>query len=249
MRVISMIPARLQASRFPEKLLHDLCGRPVIVRTYEAVLATGLFHEVVVVTDSERIEQAIKDCGGTVYRSLEEHPTGSDRMAEAARSIQADVIVNVQGDEPFINASNLSALIDVFREDPHHLTDLASLRTPLTDPDDIMNPNVVKVICDQQGYALYFSRAPIPYLRDENSNTGHFRHLGVYAFRRQALLDFRELPIAQLEAAEKIEALRFLEYGRKIKIIETQSSGVGIDTPEDLERARALWIQTTRESR
>lgn len=248
MRVISMIPARLQASRFPRKLLKDLGGQPVIARTYQAVEGTGLFDQVVVVTDSDEIEAAIREQGGEVFRSREEHPTGSDRMAEAAAHYQADVIVNVQGDEPFINTDNLSALVDVFRTDPEGRIDLASLRTRLTEASEIRNPNVVKVICDQEGHALYFSRAPIPFPRDTEAGASYYRHIGVYAFRRQALLDFRKLDIAPLEAAEKIEAIRFLEYGRKIKMIETSSSGVGIDTPEDLERAQELWKQTTQAS-
>jgi 3-deoxy-manno-octulosonate cytidylyltransferase (CMP-KDO synthetase) len=249
MRIISMIPARLQASRFPRKLLEDLGGLPVIGRTFEAVRVTGLFDQVVVVTDSDEIEEVIRELGGAVYRSQAEHPTGSDRMAEAAESFDADLIVNVQGDEPFINTENLKSLIEVFRKDLTERIDLASLRTPVEDPAEINNPNVVKVICDTEGRALYFSRAPIPYPRDEGAAKTYYRHLGVYAFRRQALLDFRKLEIGPLEAAEKIEAIRFLEYGKSIQMIDTLSSGVGIDSPEDLEKARALWNKTIQESK
>ena len=236
-----MIPARYAASRFPGKLMKDLGGKPVIVRTYEAARDTGLFDEVIVVTDSEIIAEAVQGEGGRVVMSREVHETGSDRLAEAVVDMDADIVVNVQGDEPFTEKESLEKLIRVFHEDPEKEIDLASLMTEITDPEDIANPNTVKVITDKEGFALYFSRAPIPYQRAEEPRAVYFKHKGVYAFRKRALLDFRRLPMLQLEAVEKIEAIRFLEYGKKIKMVQTRISGIEIDTPEDLERAKAAW--------
>ena len=236
-----MIPARYAASRFPGKLMKDLGGKPVIVRTYEAARGTGLFDEVIVVTDSEIIAEAVQGEGGKVVMSQQVHETGSDRLAEAVVDMDADIVVNVQGDEPFTEGESLEKLIRVFHEDPEKVIDLASLMTEITDPEDIANPNTVKVITDKEGFALYFSRAPIPYQRAEEPRAVYFKHKGVYAFRKRALLDFRRLPMLQLEAVEKIEAIRFLEYGKKIKMVQTRISGIEIDTPEDLERAKAAW--------
>ncbi|MEO0901941.1 MAG: 3-deoxy-manno-octulosonate cytidylyltransferase [Bacteroidota bacterium] len=236
-----MIPARYQASRFPAKLMHDLAGKPVIVRTYEAALATQLFDEVYVVTDSDIIDEAITKAGGKVIRSKQQHESGSDRIAEAVQDMQVDVVVNVQGDEPFIDKESLAKVIQVFHEDPTKEIDLASIMTPISEWEEISNPNVVKVIADNANFALYFSRSPIPYPRDENVDAIYYKHKGIYAFRKRALLDFQKLPMLSLEAKEKIEAIRFLEYGKKIKMVETDVSGIGIDTPEDLEKARKVW--------
>jgi 3-deoxy-manno-octulosonate cytidylyltransferase (CMP-KDO synthetase) len=236
-----MIPARYGASRFPGKLMKDLGGKPVIVRTYEAALATGLFDDVVVVTDSSEIQHAIQAEGGSVIMSLQAHETGSDRIAEAVQDLEVDIVVNVQGDEPFTERDSLAKLLEVFQDDPEKKIDLASLMTRISDPEEIQNPNTVKVITDSRGFALYFSRAPIPYQRAETPIAAYYKHKGVYAFRKQALLDFQRLSIQPLEAVEKIEAIRYLEYGKKIKMVETEVSGIEIDTPEDLERAKAAW--------
>jgi 3-deoxy-manno-octulosonate cytidylyltransferase (CMP-KDO synthetase) len=237
-----MIPARYAASRFPGKLMQDLAGKPVIVRTYEAAVGTGLFDAVYVVTDSEIIKEAIVSVGGEVIMSRETHETGSDRIAEAVADLDVEIVLNVQGDEPFTEGESLGKLLNVFREDAEREIDLASLMTEITDPHSINDPNTVKVITDSRGFALYFSRAPIPYHRAEDIHVRYFKHKGVYAFRKQALMDFRRLPIQPLEAAEKIEAIRYLEYGKRIKMVETGITGIEIDTPEDLERAKAAWI-------
>ena len=241
MNIISMIPARYQASRFPAKLMQDLGGKPVILRTYEAAVGTKLFHKVYVVTDSPAIHDLIKANGGQVIMSKEEHQSGSDRIAEAVTDLEVDVVVNVQGDEPFIDRESLTKVIQVFHEDVNQEIDLASLMTPITDWDEISNPNTVKVIVDNNNFALYFSRSPIPYPRNKELDTPYFKHKGIYAFRKRALMDFKKLPMLTLEATEKIEAIRFLEYGKKIKMVETNVTGVEIDTPEDLERARKEW--------
>ncbi|WP_034058368.1 3-deoxy-manno-octulosonate cytidylyltransferase [Lacinutrix jangbogonensis] len=241
MKIIAMIPARYSASRFPGKLMQDLGGKPVITRTYEATVATDLFDDVVVVTDSDIIYKEIKSIGGKVVKSIKEHECGSDRIAEAVEFMDVDIVVNVQGDEPFTEVDSLKKLIKVFKEDAKNEVDLASLMVHIEDVDEIKNPNTVKVIVDQKDFALYFSRSPIPFPRDNEVATKYYKHKGVYAFRKQAILDFYRLPMLMLEASEKIECIRYLEYGKRIKMVETNVQGVEIDTPEDLERAKKLW--------
>lgn len=244
MKIIAMIPARYGASRFPGKLVADLGGKPVIVRTYEAAVNTGLFDEVCVVTDSDIIEGEINKHGGKVIRSRKEHECGTDRIAEAAEHSDADIILNIQGDEPFVNKEALVKLLAVFTGDDAASIDLASLMQVMTHEADIADPNFVKVITDINNFALYFSRSPIPYIRDENTGAKYFEHIGIYAFRRQALMDFYQLPMTPLEATEKIECNRFLEYGKKIKMVESKYMGVEIDTPEDLIRAEKFLHNT-----
>ncbi|WP_458626917.1 3-deoxy-manno-octulosonate cytidylyltransferase [Winogradskyella sp. PC D3.3] len=241
MKIISMIPARYSASRFPGKLMQNLAGKSVILRTYEATVATQLFSEVYVVTDSDIIFNEIVNNGGKAMMSLKEHESGSDRIAEAVANIDCDIVINVQGDEPFTEGESLAKVIDVFKDDKDKEIDLASLMVEIEDLEEINNPNTVKVIVDQQNFALYFSRSPIPFPRDKNVGARYFKHKGVYAFRKQALLDFTVLPMQFLEASEKIECIRYLEYGKRIKMVETKIQGVEIDTPEDLEKAKRLW--------
>jgi 3-deoxy-manno-octulosonate cytidylyltransferase (CMP-KDO synthetase) len=241
MKIIAMIPARYSASRFPGKLMQDLEGKAVITRTYEATVATKLFDDVVVVTDSAIIFKEIESIGGKVVMSIKEHECGSDRIAEAVEFMDVDIVVNVQGDEPFTEVDSLRKLIKVFKEDDKKEVDLASLMVHITDLEEINNPNTVKVIVDQKDFALYFSRSPIPFPRDKDVATKYYKHKGVYAFRKEALLDFYRLPMLVLEASEKIECIRYLEYGKRIKMVETNVQGVEIDTPEDLERAKKLW--------
>jgi len=235
-----MIPARYAASRFPGKLMQDLGGKSVILTTYQATVNTGLFDDVFVVTDSDIIYQEIVSNGGKAIMSIEEHDCGSDRIAEAVADLDIDIVVNVQGDEPFTERTALEKVLNVFKDDPTKKIDLASIMSPISDIDEINNPNTVKVIVDQNNFALYFSRSPIPFPRDKNVGAMYYKHKGVYAFRKQAILDFHNSPMLTLEAAEKIEAIRYLEYGKKIKMVESDVVGVEIDTPEDLERARAL---------
>lgn len=237
MKIIAMIPARYQASRFPGKLMKDLGGKPVILRTYEAAVNTNLFSEVYVVTDSDIIYKTISNSGGNAIMSKKEHECGSDRIAEAVENIDVDIVVNVQGDEPFIDELSLSKLIEVFKNDIKKEVDLASLKVQITNKEDIENPNNVKVITDVNNMAIYFSRSVIPFHRDSSIDVKYYKHKGVYAFRKQALLDFYNTPITPLEAAEKIEAIRYQEIGKKIKMVETSVEAVGIDTPEDLEKA------------
>ncbi|MDY3351769.1 3-deoxy-manno-octulosonate cytidylyltransferase [Riemerella anatipestifer] len=238
-RIIAIIPARYQASRFPGKLMEVLGEKTVISTTYQNVVETGLFDEVFVATDSEVIFNEIKENGGRVVMTGE-HETGSDRIAEAVKDIECDIVVNVQGDEPFLKKEPLKQLISVFDEDKNKSISLASLKIKLEQWDDIENPNNVKVITDNNDFALYFSRSVIPFPREKTDDLQYFKHIGVYAFRREALLEFSSLPMKPLEIAEKIECIRYLEYGMKIKMIETDFVGVGIDVPEDLEKAKQL---------
>ncbi|MBK0368531.1 3-deoxy-manno-octulosonate cytidylyltransferase [Flavobacterium agrisoli] len=240
MKIIAVIPARYASTRFPAKLLQDLGGKSVILRTYEATLNTQLFDDVFVVTDSDLIFKEITTNGGKAIMSIKEHESGSDRIAEAVANMDVDVVINVQGDEPFTAAEPLKELISVFKTDADKKVDLASLMREITNSDQINNPNNVKVVVDQSQFALYFSRSVIPYPREQNVGVRYFQHIGIYAFRKQALLDFYNLPMKSLEASEKLEQLRYLEFGKRIKMVETAHVGIGIDTPEDLERARLL---------
>jgi len=240
MKIIAVIPARYASTRFPAKLMQDLGGQTVITRTYQAALNTGLFDDVFVVTDSDLIYNEIVGNGGKAIMSIKEHESGSDRIAEAIENLNVDIVVNVQGDEPFINIEPLAAVLEVFKNDVSHEIDLASVMMHVTNWEEIENPNNVKVIVDQKSFALYFSRSVIPYPRDKEAGVKYYRHIGIYAFRKHALLDFYKLPMQTLEATEKLEQLRYLEYGKKIKMVQTTHAGIGIDTPEDLEKARKI---------
>jgi len=238
MKIIAAIPARYDARRFPGKLLADLCGKPVIQHTYEKVHQSGLFDRVIIVTDSDEIDSVVTGFGGDVIRSQKEHDCGSDRIAEAVLDLDTDIVINVQGDEPFIRPEGLSSLIEIFKSDQNQDIDLASLMIPIT--EEINNPNVVKVITDLSNRALYFSRSAIPHHRNQENHATVYKHVGVYAFRKNALIDFYHHDVTPLEKAEKIEAIRYLEMGKTIQMVETQFEGVGIDTAEDLERAKKL---------
>ncbi len=240
MKVIAVIPARYASTRFPAKLMQDLGGKTVILRTYEAAMGTHLFDDVFVVTDSDLIFNEIVSHGGNAIMSVKEHESGSDRIAEAIANLEVDIVVNVQGDEPFIDKEPLEKVIEVFKNDTENKVDLASLMREITNEDDIQNPNNVKVVVDQNDFALYFSRSVIPYAREKNVGVRYFQHIGIYAFRKQALLDFYSFPMKALEASEKLEQLRYLEFGKRIKMVETTHVGIGIDTVEDLEKARLL---------
>ncbi len=240
MKIIAVIPARYASTRFAAKLMQDLGGKTVILRTYQAAVDTNLFDDVFVVTDSELIFNEIISNNGKVIMSIKNHESGSDRIAEAVENMDCDIVINVQGDEPFIDKESLEILIENFENDLDKTIDLASLMREIKDENEINNPNNVKVVTDQNGFALYFSRSVIPYPRENEVGVRFMQHIGIYAFRKQALLDFYHLPMKTLEASEKLEQLRYLEYGKRIKMIETQHIGIGIDTFEDLEKARAM---------
>ncbi len=234
MKIAAMIPARYAATRFPGKLMQLLGGKTVIRYTYEATAATGLFDEVLVVTDSDIIFTEITAAGGTAIMSRNEHESGSDRIAEAAADMEMDIIVNVQGDTPFVKREPLQKLIQQF-DDP--AVQVASMMQEMKNPEDIVNPNKVKVVVDNKMNSLFFSRSVIPYTREAKHAAVYYEHIGVYAYRRQVLLNFTQWPVTPLESAEKIECLRYLENGIQLRMAEVDYMGIGIDTPEDLEQA------------
>jgi len=232
-----MIPARYAASRFPAKLMQALGDKTVIRHTYDNTVATKLFDEVIVVTDSDIIYNEIINNGGKAKMSIRTHESGSDRIAEAVADMDIDIVVNVQGDEPFVQKEPLEKLLEVFADEK---VAVASLMQELKEEAFISDPNYVKVAVDKNMNALLFSRSPIPYHREKNITPVYYEHIGVYAFRKKALMDFTGWPMTPLETAEKIECLRYLENGVRLKMIVTQYMGVEIDTPEDLIRAAKL---------
>ncbi len=237
MLVTALIPARYDATRFPGKLMQSLGGMSVIRRTYEAARNTGLFQDVIVATDSDEIEKEIRSAGGIVFRSKRPHESGTDRIAEAAEGLTTELIINIQGDTPFIKKDPLEKLIRLFTDDS---VQVASMVQVLEKPEEIDDPNFVKVAMDRNNNALFFSRSRIPFLRDTNAPITYYEHIGVYAFRKQALLDFVHWPTGNLEAVEKVECLRFLENGVAIRMLTVDYLGVEIDTPEDLKKAEKL---------
>lgn len=237
MKIAAFIPARYAATRFPAKLMQLLGNKPVIRHTYDNTLATGLFDEVYVVTDSEVIYQEIVSNGGKAVMSKRQHESGSDRIAEAVVDMDIDIVVNVQGDEPFVQREPLEKLLNVFKGENGKSVQVASLMQELKEQQFIEDPNYVKVAIDRNNYALMFSRSVIPYPRTKDTAITYYEHIGVYAFRKESLLSFTNWPMTPLETAEKIECLRYLEYGVPIKMVVTGYMGVEIDTPEDLKRA------------
>jgi len=236
----ALIPARYAASRFPAKLMQMLGNKTVIRHTYDNTIATGLFDEVIVVTDSDIIYNEIVNNGGKAVMSVKQHESGSDRIAEAVAKMEVDLVVNVQGDEPFVQKEPLQKLLQVFEGEAGDAIQVASLMQVLKEDQFIKDPNYVKVAVDKNMNALLFSRSIIPYHRDQQITPVYYEHIGVYAFRKQALMNFTSWQTTPLEAAEKIECLRYLENGITIKMVVTQYMGVEIDTPEDLERAAKL---------
>ena len=230
-----MIPARYAATRFPFKLMQILGDKPVIRHTYDNAVATGLFDDVIVVTDSEIIFNEITDNGGKAIMSIGNHESGTDRIAEAVQSIETDIVLNVQGDEPFIDGELLGKLLNAFNDETVHV---ASVMKVFKDISLVSNPNYVKVVVDKNMRSLLFSRSVIPYHREQNLIPTYYEHIGVYAFRKQALLQFTKWEMTPLESLEKIECLRYLENGIPLKMILTEHAGVKIDVPEDLENAK-----------
>ncbi|MEO7315053.1 MAG: 3-deoxy-manno-octulosonate cytidylyltransferase [Ginsengibacter sp.] len=241
MKIIALIPARYAATRFPGKLMQKLGDKTVIRHTYDNTKATMLFDEVIVVTDSEIIFKEIIENGGYALMSKKQHESGSDRIAEAIEDLSVDIVVNVQGDEPFVKKELLKNLLNAFNDTfPPENVQVASLMYEMKEAEDIENPNHVKVVTDKNNNALYFSRSVIPYQRDKNASVTYYKHVGIYAFRKEALMNFTFWEISPLEEVEKLEQLRYLENGIKIKMIVTDEAPISIDTPVDLEKAKRL---------
>ncbi|MBS1948849.1 MAG: 3-deoxy-manno-octulosonate cytidylyltransferase [Bacteroidetes bacterium] len=242
MSTIAMIPARYAATRFPAKLMQVLGNKTVIRHTYDNAVATGLFDEVMVITDSETIYQEIVSNGGKAKMSRRPHESGSDRIAEAVEDLDVDIVLNIQGDEPFVQKEPLTKLLEVFKGEEGKKVQVASLMQVLKEQKLIDDANYVKVTVDKNMNALFFSRSAIPYPRSKESAITYYEHIGVYAFRKKALLDFTNWPMAPLETAEKIECLRYLENGIPLKMVVTEYMGIEIDTPEDLLMAEKLLL-------
>jgi 3-deoxy-manno-octulosonate cytidylyltransferase (CMP-KDO synthetase) len=248
--VVALIPARYGSTRFPGKPLALLRGKPMIQHVYEQTCQVQGLDRVLVATDDERIAQAVRAAGGEVVMTRADHPTGTDRLAEVAQGLQADIIVNVQGDLPFFPPAMVEDAVTALSNAPQAA--MATVKTPIHTDDEWHNPNVVKVVTDHEGYALYFSRSPIPFCRepqrvrrdtqqaDTPSVTFGYRHIGLYVYRREFLLTFTTLASTPLEEAEKLEQLRALEWGYKIRVTETERPTVEVDTPQDLRRAEEM---------
>ncbi|WP_018248154.1 3-deoxy-manno-octulosonate cytidylyltransferase [Orenia marismortui] len=237
MSVVAIIPARYDSTRLPGKPLKDICGKPMIQHVYERVKSSNNLNRVIVATDDQRIYDLVESFGGEVKMTSREHQTGTDRLAEVAQSLSADIIVNIQGDEPLINPEMIDQAIEPLLEDQS--IKMGTLKHLITEKSELDNPNVVKVVSDQNNFAIYFSRSVIPYPRKE-SKAKYYKHIGLYVYRRDFLLKFSEMESTELEKKESLEQLRVLENGYKIKVVETDYQSIGVDTVEDLERVRKI---------
>ena len=242
MRIVAAIPARLNSSRLPKKLLRDICGKTLITRTYEATLNSNLFDDVLVITNSPEIIAELESSKVKYIFDDVNYQTGTDRIAGVASKIEADIIINVQGDEPFINPNTIESILNTFRHDKENNIKIVSVMTPIKDDQELKNPNNVKVFTDVSNNAIYFSRHPIPFKIDLNISKAH-KHVGIYAFRKKSLIEFAKLNVGELESSEKIEALRLIENGIKIKMINSNDTFIGIDTEEDIQKAIKIFCE------
>jgi len=240
---IAVIPARYAATRFPGKLLADLNGKPLIQHTWERARKLASVSRVLVATDDERISQAVLGFGGEVVMTRADHPSGTDRVAEVARTTSSDLVVNVQGDEPLIDTKSVDELIRTMSREPAIV--MGTLAHPINQESELASPHVVKVVADQEGFALYFSRAPIPFARSEGKHPP-LRHIGLYVYRRDFLLTLTALAPSPLELTEGLEQLRALEHGYRIRVLISPTPSFGVDTPEDLIRVRELLAKGSR---
>ncbi len=236
---IAVIPARFESSRLPGKALADICGRPMIEHVYRRTAAARSIAAVIVATDDERIHRVVRGFGGESRMTSAAHQNGTDRVAEVVEALDCTLVVNVQGDEPLIEPAMIDEAVAPFSDDPSLM--MSTLRRRIEDDADRTNPNVTKVVVDREDYALYFSRAPVPFTRQGSPPAAAWRHVGLYVYRRECLLRLSALPPTDMERAEALEQLRALEYGIRIKAVETRFDSVGVDTPEDLERVRATF--------
>ncbi|HXK07464.1 MAG TPA: 3-deoxy-manno-octulosonate cytidylyltransferase [Verrucomicrobiae bacterium] len=239
-KFLGVIPARFSSTRFPGKVLASLAGKPVLQHVYERASQARYLTSTIIATDDERVFQAARDFGARVRMTRADHLSGTDRVAEVASAENAEVIVNIQGDEPLIDPAAIDAAILPLAHDHDIL--MGTLKKRIEDPREIMDPNVVKVVTDHAGDAIYFSRCPIPFDRDRAAATPYFKHIGLYIYQRDFLLSYSTLPVGPLERAERLEQLRALENGYRIRVVETEYESLGVDTPEDLERV-SRWFE------
>ncbi len=248
-KVLAVIPARYASVRFPGKVIALLADKPLVVHTYERTARSALVSETLIATDDERVVEAVAPYGINIVMTRADHPTGTDRIAEVAASSDAEIIVNVQADEPLIDPALIDAAVQPIFDDPD--LQMSTARHAIHDPALIADPNCVKVVCDKDGRALYFSRSPIPFLRDDGHDAFaepiYWQHIGLYVFRRAFLLDYAKMAPTPLERYENLEQLRVLENGYAMAVVDAEEACVGVDTPEDLERARkALAAQSLK---
>jgi 3-deoxy-manno-octulosonate cytidylyltransferase (CMP-KDO synthetase) len=242
MRVICVIPARYSSSRFEGKPLADICGKPMIQRVYERALKSRTVSDVVVATDDERIFEAVRRFGGRVVMTSAAHRSGTDRIAEAVSGLSAadgDIVVNIQGDQPLFEPSQIDEVVKPLLDEPS--VDFSTLIYRIRRPEEITDPNAVKVVFDREQFALYFSRSPIPYVRDAGASPVYYKHHGIYAYRKSFLTTFTKLAEGYLERMEALEQLRAMEHGFRIKVVETQQDSIEVDTPQELERVREIY--------
>ena len=242
MKIVAAIPARLNSSRLPKKLLRDICGKTLITRTYEATVNSNLFDDVLVITNSSEIIAELESSKVKYIFDDENYQTGTDRIAGVASKIEADIIITVQGDEPFINSNTIESILNTFKHDKENNIKIVSVMTPIKDDQELKNPNNVKVFTDMSNNAIYFSRHPIPFKIDLNISKAH-KHVGIYAFRKKSLIEFAKLNVGELESSEKIEALRLIENDIKIKMINSNDTFIGIDTEEDIQKVIKIFCE------
>ena len=242
MKIVAAIPARLNSSRLPKKLLRDICGKTLITRTYEATVNSNLFDDVLVITNSSEIIAELESSKVKYIFDDANYQTGTDRIAGVASKIEADIIINVQGDEPFINSNTIESILNTFKHDKENNIKIVSVMTPIKDDQELKNPNNVKVFTDVSDNAIYFSRHPIPFKNDLNISKA-YKHVGIYAFRKKSLIEFAKLDEGELESSEKIEALRLIENDIKIKMINSNEVFIGIDTEEDIQKAIKIFCE------
>ena len=242
MKIVAAIPARLNSSRLPKKLLREICGKTLIARTYEATVNSKIFDDVLVITNSPEIIAELESSNIKYIFDDNNYQTGTDRIAGVASKIEADIIINVQGDEPFINSNTIESILNTFRHDKENNIKIVSVMTPIKDDQELKNPNNVKVFTDESNNAIYFSRHPIPFKIDLNISKAH-KHVGIYAFRKKSLIEFAKLNVGELESSEKIEALRLIENDIKIKMINSNDIFIGIDTEEDIQKAIKIFCE------
>ncbi len=241
--VIGIIPARYESSRLPHKLLRQVLGKPLIQWSWEAASKASLLDDLIIACDDMKIKEAAESFGAKAILTSTQHQSGTDRIAEAARDIDAKIVINIQADEPLIHHSIIDGLAREMIDNPATL--MATVKKAIAPGEDINNPNIVKVISDKDDFAIYFSRYPIPYYRDNAARKTHYKHMGIYAYTKDFLYTFKNLPASYLENAENLEQLRAIEAGYKIKVVETKFECVGVDTEEDLQKVEAILSAKT----
>jgi len=244
-KILGVIPARFHSTRFPGKVLAPIASKPMLQHVYERTSHSQYLSGTIIATDDDRIFDAARSFGARVRMTRSDHLSGTDRVAEVASAENADIIVNIQGDEPLIDPAAIDAAILPLAHEPEIV--MATLKKRIEDPREITDPNVVKVVTDQAGDAIYFSRCPIPYDRDRSDSTPYYKHIGLYVYERDFLLNYSALPVGRLEQAERLEQLRALENGYRIRVVETEYESIGVDTPEDLGRVSRLFEASTLE--